>query len=103
MGPTPTAATNVAKVCYLSRRRGWIDPERPRRPVAEVNLLAVYLGSPVWTLGTAWESVFHTLIPPAVENAYRAATARVRLSEPEVELLRQVAERLGVRLEIRDD
>jgi hypothetical protein len=89
-------------VCHLSRRRGWIDPASPRRPTSEVNLLAVYLGSPVWTLGTAWESVFRSLIPPSVERAYRNATAHVPLSEAEVAILREVAQRLGVRLEVHD-
>jgi len=96
-------AAPVPKVCYLSRRRGWIDPEHPHRPVAEVNLLAVYLGSPVWTLGTAWEAIFRSLMPPTIEAAYRAATARSRLSESEVQLLQSVAERLQVRLEVRDE
>jgi len=96
-------AATTSKVCYLSRRRGWIDPEHPHRPVSEVNLLAVYLGSPVWTLGTAWEAIFRSLMPPAIEAAYRAATARSRLSESEVELLKRVAERLEVRLEVRDE
>jgi hypothetical protein len=92
----------VARVCHLSRRHGWIDPERPRRPSSEVNLLAVYLGSPVWTLGTAWESIFRSLIPPSVERAYRNATARLPLTEAEVRLLREVADHLRVRLEVLD-
>jgi hypothetical protein len=90
------------RVCHLSRRRGWIDPEHPRRAISEVNLLAVYLGSPVWTLGTAWESIFGSLIPPRVERAYRNATARNPLTEQDVVLLREVADRLGVRLEVYD-
>jgi hypothetical protein len=90
------------RICYLSRRRGWTDPARPGRPSSEVNLLAVYLGSPVWTLGTAWESVFRTLVPRAVEEAYRKASAQSRLSEAEVEVLRSVAHRLHVRLEVVD-
>ena len=67
-----------------------------------MNLLAVYLGSPVWTLGTAWESIFHSLIPPSVERAYRDATARLPLTDEEVDRLREVADHLGVRLEVLD-
>lgn len=98
----PPLERRGARVCHLSRRRGWIDPDRPRRASSEVNLLAVYLDSPVWTLGTAWESVFRSLIPPTVERAYRKATARVPLTEAEVATLREVAEHLGVRLEVHD-
>ncbi len=98
----PPAPAPRRKVCYLSRARGWIDPERPKRPTSEVNLLAVALGSPVWTLGTAWESIFRSLIPPLIEDAYRKATAHVRLTEEEVDRLRTVAERLQVELVVRD-
>ena len=97
-----TAPEPPHKVCYLSRRRGWTDPGRPRRPVSEVNLLAVYLGSPVWTLETAWAAVFDTFIPPPVARAYRTATARVSVSEDEVRLLQEVADRLHVELRVID-
>jgi hypothetical protein len=90
------------RVCYLSRSRGWIDPDRPRRATSEVNLLAIYLGSSVWTLGTAWETVFRSLIPPSIENAYRKAMVRARLSPEEVDRLKAVAERLGVELRVQD-
>ena len=90
------------KVCYLSRSKGWTDPEHPRRPVSEVNLLAIYLGNPVWTLETAWAAVFGTFIPRPAARAYRAATARVRLSEDEVRVLQEVAERLQVDLRVVD-
>ena len=106
MPPEPSEAQSdaspAARVCHLSRRHGWVDPQRPRRPSSEVNLLAVYLGSPVWTLGTAWESIFRSLIPPSVERAYRNATARLPLTEAEVRLLREVADHLRVRLEVLD-
>ena len=100
--PAPRSPVPTTRVCHLSRRGGWIDPDQPGRAVAEVNLLAVYLGSPVWTLGTAWESVFHGLIPPSVERAYRKATARLALSDDELQVLRSVADRLAVRLEVQD-
>ena len=98
----PRSSAAPRAVCYLSRRRGWIDPERSHRPTSEVNLLAVALGAPVWTLGTAWESIFHHLIPPTVEQAYRKAMVRSPLSEEEVQRLREVAERLRIRLEVSD-
>ncbi|MGI0054564.1 MAG: hypothetical protein ACREBZ_02440 [Thermoplasmata archaeon] len=79
-----------------------MDPQHPRRAVAEVNLLAVYLGNPVWTLETAWAAVFGNLIPPAVARAYRTATARVPVSESEVHILRDVADRLSVELKVVD-
>ena len=90
------------RVCHLSRRHGWIDPDRPHRPTSEMNLLAVYLNAPVWTLETAWAAVFRSLMPPRIERAYRHATAGLALSEDEIESLRSVAERLGVRLEVHD-
>lgn len=89
-------------VCYLSRSRGWIDPENPGRPTSEVNLLAVALGAPVWTMGTAWESIFHRLIPLPVARAFRTAMVRSRLNEDEVRVLKEAAERLRVTLEVRD-
>jgi hypothetical protein len=96
------AAGRKRRICYLSVRRGWIDPEAPRRPTHEVNLLAVYLGSRVWTLGTAWESIFRSLIPPAIERAYRKAMVRSPLSEEDVGRLREVAERLDIDLKVVD-
>jgi len=88
--------------CYLSRKRGWIDPEDPRRPTYEVNLLAIALGAPVWSLGTAWKTLFRSLIPLDVEDAYRRAMVRSRLSDRDVQLLTRVADRLRVRLVVRD-
>ncbi len=90
------------KVCYLSRRRGWIDPASPHRPVSEVNLLAVYQGHAMWTLQTTWAWAFGTMIPREIERAYVNASARVPISEGEVSLLRLVAERLGVELRVVD-
>jgi hypothetical protein len=96
--PTPVPSR---KVCYLSRTKGWSDPEHPRRPVSEINLLAIHLGSRVWTLETAWAAVFGTsLIPPEVARAYRNATAHVAVSEGEVRILRDVAERLRIELRV---
>lgn len=100
--PGSSPSRSVRKVCFLSRSRGWVDPEDPHRPTSEVNLLAVAIGAPVWTLGTAWESVFHHLIPPSIEQAYRKAMVRTPLTESEVERLRDVAARLGVVLEVND-
>ena len=97
-----SAPPSGRKVCYLSRRRGWLDPTKAARPSADVNLLAVYLGAPVRTLETAWAAVFGALIPPSVARAYRAATARSRLSEGEVRSLAEVAERLHVELRVID-
>jgi hypothetical protein len=99
--PAPDEDRN-RRVCYLSRRRGWIDPDAPRRATYEVNLLAVFLGSRVWTLGTAWESIFHSLMPPSIERAYRTAMARSPLSEDDIGRLREVAERLRVDLKVVD-
>ncbi len=98
----PGASASPSRVCYLSRSRGWIDPENPHRPTSEVNVLAVALGTRVWTLGTAWESLFHRLIPVPIARAYRMAMVRARLTDPEVRLLKEVAEELHVRLEVVD-
>jgi hypothetical protein len=98
--PTPGARTR--RVCFLSRSRGWIDPDDPHRPTSEVNLLAIATGAPVWSLGTAWKSIFHRLMPSSVEDAYRKAMVRARLSEAEVERLRTVAEHLRIDLVVRD-
>jgi hypothetical protein len=90
------------RTCYLSRRRGWIDPENERRPASEVNLLAIALGSRVWTLDTAWASIFNQPVPRSVAHAYRKAMARTGLSEREIDLLREVAERLRIELVVTD-
>ncbi len=100
--PDRSTSTSAARVCYLSRSQGWIDPDHPRRPTSEVNLLAVAIGAPVWTMGTAWESIFHRLIPLPVARAFRAAMVRSRLTEEEVRVLRGAAEQLHVTLEVRD-
>ncbi len=89
-------------VCYLSRSRGWVDPGDPHRPASEVNLLAVALGSKVWTTGTAWESVFRRPIPLEVARAYGAAMARSPVSDRGVELLVRVARALRVELRVID-
>lgn len=102
-GAAPVPATTPRRRrCYLSRTRGWIDPDDPHRPTYEVNLLAVAIGAPVWTMGTAWESIFHHLIPLPVADAFRTAMVRARLSDDQVELLRSVADRLDVDLVVRD-
>ncbi len=100
--PPPAPSGAPARVCYLSRRRGWLDPGNPRRPTSEVNLLAVALGSPVWTMGTAWETLFRELIPLPVARAFRSAMVRARLSEDDVRVLQGAAERLGIALKVVD-
>jgi hypothetical protein len=105
-GPAlPTSApapTRVRRICYLSRSRGWIDPDHPRRPTSEVNLLAVATGAPVWSLGTAWKALFRQLMPTSIEDAFRKAMVRARLTEDEVQRLRTVAEHLSIDLDVRD-
>lgn len=101
-GSAASAPPPPRRICYLSRSRGWVDPDHPRRPASEVNLLAVALGSPVWTMGTAWESIFHRLIPLSVARAFRAAMVRSRLTEEEIQVLRDAAERLRVELVVQD-
>jgi len=95
-------AVPPASVCYLSRTRGWTDPEAPRRPTYEVNLFAVALRSRVWSLGTAWAALFRTPIPKPVAEAFRKGMARVRVSDEDVRLLEDVAQRLHVRLVVLD-
>lgn len=97
--PSPGGAR---RICFLSRSRGWIDPSDPHRPTSEVNLLAIATGAPVWSLGTAWKALFRQLMPPQVEDAYRKAMVRARLSEAEVDRLREVADRLRIELVVRD-
>jgi hypothetical protein len=96
------ASVTPRKVCYLSRRKGWTDPAQPRRRVADVNLLAIYLEAPVWTLRTAWVRIFNSLIPESVERAYVTATAGARVSDSEIRVLREVADRLRVELRVID-
>ena len=67
-----------------------------------MNLLAVALGSPVWTMGTAWESIFHRLMPLPVARAFRSAMVRSRLTEEEVQVLRDAADRLRIDLVVQD-
>lgn len=95
-------AEPARRVCYLSRHRGWIDPDDPRRPTSEVNLLAVALRSRVWTLDTAWDSIFRSPAPRPFALAFRKAMTRVALSDGEVELMRGVARELGVELVVLD-
>jgi hypothetical protein len=90
------------KVCFLSRSRGWIDPDRPNRPTSEVNLLAIATGAPVWSLGTAWKATFHRLMPATIEDSYRKAMVRARLNDGDVARLSEVAARLGIELVVRD-
>ena len=99
----PTSATpRRRRVCYLSRSRGWIDPDHPHRSTAEVNLLAVATGAPVWSLGTAWKALFRELMPRSIEDAFRKAMVRSRLTDEEVARLRNVAEHLRIDLVVRD-
>ncbi len=98
----PPSRNAVPRTCYLSRHRGWTDPEDPSRPTSEVNLLAVALDSRVWSLNTAWMSIFGTLIPKPVAEAFRKGMARVPISEVEVQMLQDVAQRLKVRLVVTD-
>ena len=100
--PPTEPASEPRPVCYLSRRRGWIDPNEPKRPTSEVNLLAVALRSRVWTLDTAWASIFNTPVPREIAHAYRRAMSRATVTEEQVALLRHVAERLRVELRIVD-
>jgi hypothetical protein len=100
--PASAAPLRARRVCFLSRSHGWIDPDHPRRPTSEVNLLAVATGAPVWSLGTAWKSLFRQLMPGPIEDAFRKAMVRARLSEDEVQRLRTVAEHLRIDLDVRD-
>jgi hypothetical protein len=99
---SPPVTTRARRVCYLSRSRGWIDPEHPHRATSEVNLLAVATGAPVWSLGTAWKALFRELMPRSIEDAFRKAMVRARLTEEEVQRLRTVAEHLRIELDVRD-
>ena len=90
------------RVCVLSRSRGWIDPEHPHRPTSEVNLLAIATGAPVWSLGTAWKAIFRELMPRSIEDSFRKAMVRARLSDDDVRRLRTVAEHLRIDLVVRD-
>ncbi len=90
------------RVCVLSRSRGWIDPDHPHRPTSEVNLLAVATGAPVWSLGTAWKAIFRELMPRSIEDSFRKAMVRARLSDDDVRRLRTVAEHLRIELIVRD-
>ena len=56
----------------------------------------------MYTLETTWAWAFGTRIPKEIERAYRNASARLSLSEREVELLRGVADRLRVELRVVD-
>jgi hypothetical protein len=101
----PAAASSTPRarrVCFLSRSHGWIDPDHPHRPTSEVNLLAVATGAPVWSLGTAWKAIFRELMPRSIEDAFRKAMVRARLTEDEVQRLRTVAEHLRIDLDVRD-
>jgi hypothetical protein len=95
----PTAGR---RVCYLSRRRGWIDPDDERRSTSEVNLLAVALRSRVRTLDTAWAAVFNQPVPRSVGHAYRKAMVRAALNDEDVGLLRELADRLKIELIVTD-
>ncbi|MCW6167206.1 MAG: hypothetical protein LVQ64_02010 [Thermoplasmatales archaeon] len=46
--------------------------------------------------------MFGNLIPPTVARAYRTATARVPVSESEIRILRELADRLDVELRVVD-
>ncbi len=98
----PPMATGSAEraVCRVSRRRGWVDEKNRPRPASEANLLAIAIGAPVWTIGTAWESIFHRAMPRDVHQALSRAMVRARLTEADVGCLRRAAEWLGVALEV---
>ncbi len=106
MPPEPTyrpedeGKVDRRRVCYVSRRKGWVDPNEPHRPTSEVNLLAVALGAPVWTLGTAWETLFRELVPLPVARAFRSAMVRARLTDEDLRALQGAAERLGISLRV---
>jgi hypothetical protein len=89
------------RVCYLSRSRGWLTSASSKATASEANLLAVALGRPVWTAGTAWESLFHRPMPLGLSAAFWKSMVRARLSESDVDHLRAAARSLGVRLELR--
>ena len=59
-------------------------------------------GAPVWSLGTAWKALFRELMPRLIEDAFRKAMVRARLTEEEVARLRNVAEHLRIDLVVRD-
>ncbi|MHB1435762.1 MAG: hypothetical protein ACYCPN_06285 [Thermoplasmata archaeon] len=89
------------KTCYLSRSRGWLTERSTKAVPSEGNLLAVALGRPVWTAGTAWESLFHRPMPRGLSSAFWKAMVRVRLDEIDVAHLQAAARSLGVRIEWR--
>ncbi len=53
-------------------------------------------------MGTAWETLFHELIPLPVARAFRSAMVRARLSDDDVRVLQGAAERLGIALKVVD-
>lgn len=95
---TMSAAAALPPVCYVSRTRGWVGSDGQPRSASSANLLAVAIGRPVWTTGTAWESIFHHPMPRRLSEAYWRSMVRARLTEPDLEQLRWAAARLGVRL-----
>ncbi len=101
-GARTTESSATRRICYLSRRRGWIDPDHPRRPTSEVNLLAIALHSRVWTLDTAWDSIFHYPAPRPFTLAFRKAMTRTALSDEEIKLIDDVARMLKIELVVQD-
>ena len=97
-----SAGTAARRVCYVSRARGWIDPQDPHRSTSEVNLFAVALGARVWTLDTAWMSVFRTNVPREFAHAFRRAMTRTPLTDDDVRRLTEVARALKIDLQVRD-
>lgn len=89
------------KICYLSRSRGWLTERSTKAVPSDGNLLAVALGRPVWTAGTAWESLFHRPMPRGLSAAFWKTMVRAKLDEDDVTHLRAAARSLGVRIELR--
>ena len=56
----------------------------------------------MWSLGTAWKAIFRELMPRSIEDSFRKAMVRARLSDDDVRRLRTVAEHLRIDLVVRD-
>jgi len=89
------------RTCYLSRSRGWLTERSTKAVPSDGNLLAAALGHPVWTAGTAWESLFHRPMPRGLSSAFLKSMVRARLDESDVAHLTAAARSLGVRIEWR--
>lgn len=89
------------RICYLSRSRGWLTERSTKAVPSDGNLLAVAIGRPVWTAGTAWESLFHRSMPPGLNTAFWKSMVRARLDETDIAHLQAAARSLGVRILLR--